>query len=467
MFAAKEIKFLMVLACAFALVLVNAGRASAAGNYAAIVIDAGSGEILYSANPDDRKYPASLTKMMTLYMVFDALKDGRLRLNQRLNVSRRASRQPPSKLGLKPSQGIKVKDAILALVTKSANDVSVVVAENLAGSEWRFARLMTKKARKLGMRKTVFKNASGLPNRGQKTTARDMAVLSVSLMRDFPEYYHYFSTEQFAYKGKEYGNHNKLLTDYPGVDGIKTGYIRDSGFNLVASAKREGRRLIGVVFGGRSSKARNTHMSQLLDRGFTTLAKRDFQKRKTQLAAAPSRVTLPAARVKKIAAAKKPERSDGVVKTKQANPNLIYVSNDSPLSIEKRRFQPSFVVKKAAEADESIGAQETQIFVSTYTPKQEEPKEVVMTAAPAEVPLGTWAVQVGAFATAEIALQRAQKAISVLGSATSKPKAVSFQKNGHTYYRSRIVGFDQSAARQSCGQLKRSKIDCFAINTAN
>ncbi len=465
MFVMKRINFLLILVSAFLLVLANSHNVHAAGNYAAIVIDAGSGEILYSANPDDRKYPASLTKMMTLYMVFDALKEGRIRLDTRLNISRRASRQPPSKLGLRPSQTISVQDAVLALVTKSANDVSVAIAENLAGSEWRFARLMTKKSRQLGMRKTIFKNASGLPNRGQKTTARDMAVLSVSLMRDFPEYYHYFSTSSFAYKGKKYSNHNKLLANYPGVDGIKTGYIRDSGFNLVASAKREGRRLIGVVFGGRSSAARNKHMSQLLDRGFTTLAKRDYDKTGTQLAAAPSRIIEPKNNPKKFVSVPQPvkQSDDNVIADGKENPNLIYVSSDSPLSIEQRRFQPSFVAQEGDVSDEVIGAQETQIFVSTYVPKaQASPSRDLV-----EEPLGTWGVQVGAFNTHQIALDKAEKAISTLSDGVSKPKVVSFVKNGRTYYRSRLVGYDQSAARKACGALKSQKIDCFAINTSN
>lgn len=243
--------------------------APAQAKYASFVMDADSGEVLHEINADTRNYPASLTKMMTLYMLFDALDRGQLRENDRLKVSRRAASRPASRLGLKRGQTITVRDAILALVTKSANDVAVVVAEYLGrGKERTFARLMTKKAHAIGMKSTNFRNASGLYSRAQLSTARDMATLAMRLYKDYPHYYHFFATAKFDYQGKTYKNHNKLLKTYDGVDGIKTGYIRASGFNLVASAKRDGRRLIGVVFGGRNAKVRNAHMSRLLDKGF-------------------------------------------------------------------------------------------------------------------------------------------------------------------------------------------------------
>ena len=245
--------------------------APAQAKYAAFVVDAESGEVLFARNSNTRRYPASLVKMMTLYLVFDALEKGELKLNQRLRVSRRASRMPPSKLGLRRGQTIRVKDAILALVTKSANDVAVVVAEALGRTESQFAQKMTKKARRLGMKRTTFRNASGLPNRKQLSTARDMATLARALIRDFPQYYHYFNTKSFKYKGRRYRNHNKLLRTYKGADGIKTGYIRAAGYNLVASSVRDGRRVIAVVFGGKTSRSRNRHTATLLDRGFKRL----------------------------------------------------------------------------------------------------------------------------------------------------------------------------------------------------
>jgi D-alanyl-D-alanine carboxypeptidase len=246
---------------------------TASARYASIVIDAKSGKVLHASNPDRRRYPASLTKMMTLYMLFDALDRGKLTINQRLKVSRRAQGMAPSKLGLKRGQSIKVKDAILALITKSANDVAVVVAEGLGRTEVKFAQMMTKKAGAIGMRKTRFRNASGLPNRRQVSTARDMAVLAQHLIDDFPQFYHYFGTQNFSYKRRSFRNHNNLLKNYPGVDGIKTGYIRASGFNLVASSKRHGRRLIGVVFGGKSAKSRDQHMRRLFERAFALVPK--------------------------------------------------------------------------------------------------------------------------------------------------------------------------------------------------
>ncbi len=241
--------------------------------YASYVVDADTGEVLHGLNEDTRNYPASLTKMMTLYLMFDRLKTGKWSLSTKLKVSRRAARQPASRLGLRAGSTITVKQAILALVTKSANDVATVVAENIAGRERNFALKMTAKARSLGMAKTTFRNASGLPHRAQLSTAKDMSILARSLLRDFPEYYHYFSTKSFSFDGIKHSNHNKLLKTYHGADGFKTGYIRASGFNLVASATRDGRRIIGVVFGGRSSGHRNRHMANLLDKGFARLAK--------------------------------------------------------------------------------------------------------------------------------------------------------------------------------------------------
>ena len=239
--------------------------------YASVIMDAETGRVVYAVNENTRNYPASLTKMMTLYMVFEALEDGRLSLDQRLAVSARAARQPSSKLGLRKGQTITVKQAILAMVTKSANDVAATVAEALSGSERNFALTMTATARRLGMDRTIFRNASGLPHRGQQSTARDMAVLARALITDFPRHYHFFSTRTFTFGGVRHRNHNKILGTYDGADGIKTGYIRASGFNMVASAKRGDHRLIGVVFGGRSPRARDRHMARLLDKGFRVL----------------------------------------------------------------------------------------------------------------------------------------------------------------------------------------------------
>lgn len=237
---------------------------SASSRYAAIVIEERTGRVLFSRNADKKLYPASLTKIMTLYMVFEELEAGRLTLDTRLPISKVAASRSPSKLYLPVGSSISVENAILALVTKSANDVATAVGEKLAGTERAFAGKMTRKARALGMVNTTFKNASGLPNRKQHSTARDMARLGVAIRRDFPQYYHYFSRTKFSYNGRKYGNHNKLLRGFEGTDGIKTGYTGASGFNLVAATERNGVRLIGVVFGGRSGASRDAHMMKIL-----------------------------------------------------------------------------------------------------------------------------------------------------------------------------------------------------------
>lgn len=235
---------------------------------AEILMDAHSGKVLRAHNADRLAYPASLTKMMTLMLTFEALDRGALRLNQRLVVSRHAASMPPSRLWLAPGSTITVEQAILALVTRSANDVAVVLGEALGGNEPAFAKKMTARARRLGMRHTVFRNASGLPDRLQRTTARDMAILSRALIRSHAKYYAYFKRRSFDWQGDTVYGHNRLMARYPGMDGIKTGYIAASGFNLAASAVRDGRRLIAVVLGGHSADARDDRVADLLDAGF-------------------------------------------------------------------------------------------------------------------------------------------------------------------------------------------------------
>ena len=240
------------------------------GKYASIIMNEKSGKVYHSINADTRNYPASLTKIMTIYMIFEKLKNKKIKMNTKLKVSKRASRQPPSKLGLYPGQKITVKQAILALVTKSANDVATVVAENFEKTERRFAYKMTRKAKSIGLTRTIFKNASGLPNKGQLSTARDMAKLAVAIRKNFPEFFYFFNKKSFVFNGIEYRNHNNLLSSYFGADGIKTGYTNASGFNLVASVERNGQRIIGVVFGGKTARTRDKHMVNLLNKFIKT-----------------------------------------------------------------------------------------------------------------------------------------------------------------------------------------------------
>ena len=236
--------------------------------FAAITVDARNGKVLFSSSADATRHPASLTKMMTLYVLFQELQSGRLSLNSPIRMTKRAANMAPSKLGVAPGDTITVETAIRALVVKSANDVAAAVAENVSGSESEFAERMTRTARKLGMTRTVFANASGLPNPRQVTTARDMATLGLRLMRDFPQYYPYFRTRSFVYNGRTVKGHNKLLGTYDGTDGIKTGYINASGFNLVTSVRRDDKRLVGVVLGGRTGAARDAYMKQMLSKYF-------------------------------------------------------------------------------------------------------------------------------------------------------------------------------------------------------
>ncbi|MCP4384319.1 MAG: D-alanyl-D-alanine carboxypeptidase, partial [Hyphomicrobiales bacterium] len=227
-----------------------AGTEAAAAPNAAIVVDARSGKVLYSDQPDATRYPASLTKMMTLYMLFEMIGSRRANSRTAIGISPHCAGQPPTRLGLKPGQTIRARDAILALVTKSANDVACAVGEHISGTESAFADKMTARARRLGMTKTVFRNASGLPDPAQVTTARDMAILGQALQDDFPRSFKYFATKSFKWQGRTYTNHNKLLGRVDGVNGIKTGYTRASGFNLVCSAKRGNQEIIAVVLGG-------------------------------------------------------------------------------------------------------------------------------------------------------------------------------------------------------------------------
>ena len=370
--------------------------------YASYVMDAQTGRVIHEINADTRNYPASLTKMMTLYLVFDAFESQLWTMKTRLRVSARAARQPSSKLGLRRGQTITVKQAMLALITKSANDVSTVIAENLSGSERAFALKMTAKARKIGMRRTTFRNASGLPHRGQLSTARDMGTLARALIRDFPRYYHYFSTDRFSYGGATFKNHNKLLQTYDGVDGIKTGYIRASGFNLVASANRSGQRIIGVIFGGNSPNSRNALMTRLLNLGFKALNN------------SPRNV---------YAAA------DITAKAKKAN------TKKARAKIKKR-------VKTKAKAKKIFN-------LKPPVPKHRR-----------------WGIQVGAFARYKQAYEAARKAIekapSLLLNATIK--VVSLKKrNGRTLHRARLKGLSMNQATKACAIIIKRKGQCMEI----
>jgi D-alanyl-D-alanine carboxypeptidase len=261
-------RILLATISLFAATIAFDGVALARDRHAAVVIDAASGEVLYEDEADARRFPASLAKMMTLYLLFDAIEHGETCLEDILTVSANAAEQPRSNLGLREGDFISVEDAIRALTVRSANDVATVIAERLAGSETRFAAQMTERARIMGLTDTRFANASGLPDATQRTTARDMARLGRALWADFPDYYHYFQTAEFTWDNERVRNHNHLLTDVDGVDGIKTGFTNASGFNIASSAQRDGRRIVVVVMGGDTAAERDEEATNLINDAF-------------------------------------------------------------------------------------------------------------------------------------------------------------------------------------------------------
>ncbi|MEQ8354214.1 MAG: D-alanyl-D-alanine carboxypeptidase family protein [Kiloniellaceae bacterium] len=412
------------IALLFLMLLTLAGWATlapseAVARYASIVVDADTGQVLHAVNADTRNYPASLTKMMTLYMVFEALEKGRLTLDQELPVSKRASGMPPSKLGLKRGDTIKLEDAILALATKSANDVAVVIAEALGGKETTFAQMMTQRARELDMSRTTFRNASGLPNRGQKSTARDMARLAKALMEDYPQYYHYFSVRSFAYKGRTYRSHNGLLKRYKGTDGIKTGYIRASGFNLVSSVERDGRRLIAVVFGGKTARSRDRHMVKLLDRGFTKMAAMDVK-------------TIP----------KVPGRNPF---QNPAAPVVVASAATLPTEMAPTRRRPA----KPVAASSQIAAVDSM----------DMPAET-------EILTNDWTVQVGAFSRFKAAHGSAKAALNAAPRSLEGAKVAIERINSPsagTLYRSQLTGLYEQQARSACQELIAARMSCVVL----
>lgn len=457
--------------------------------YASIVMDADTGAILSRQSADKVLHPASLTKMMTLVMLFEALDEHNIKMNDRITVSRKAASMVPSKLAIPAGGSITVKDAIYALVTKSANDVAVAIAERLGGSESNFSSMMTKKARDIGMSRTKFVNASGLHNKKQVTTARDMARLARYIIKNYPHYYHVFSARNFTYDGKTYRNHNHLMFTYEGMDGIKTGYVHASGFNLVASAKRNNHRLIGVVFGGRSSKTRNSHMARLMDDGFKKLEEMRMAMGKVPLPGKKPQVALLAAMDQKDEAEEKAALEDGSVKWASLNSylsegmisSIIGEGDYDPAQI--KRFETGMIAV-AAHKGESIPASGSSIPLAVvkasigkqigqqladhlHNHKKPEKKPIQIsynTSGKVKNSLhnsGKWSVQIGAFtsrvATDQIlttALQSLPKSLS-----NSSPKIVPLRTGEGMIYRARLDGYSRSEASKVCTYLR----NCITI----
>ncbi|MBM3486204.1 MAG: D-alanyl-D-alanine carboxypeptidase [Alphaproteobacteria bacterium] len=394
---------------------------------AAIVVDAATGRVVTELNPDELTYPASLTKMMTLYMVFEALEQRRLQLGEPLPVSTYAATRAPSKLGLDPGDTIVLEDAMLGLVTKSANDAAAVIAERLGGSEENFAAMMTRRAHRLGMRDTSFRNASGLPHPEQVTTARDMAILSLAVVRDFPQHYHVFSTESFTYGGRHHGNHNRLMARYYGMDGIKTGYVNASGFNLASSAERNGRRLIAVVMGGPTARVRDSYMEQLLDAAFDRLA----DPREARLVLAAADPLKPAVR-----------------------PLTTRPADVAPIVIRAASADRPAPRIEAGIAPLSLAASELAAIDRAVRGNDRKPT-AARTAASAGKSSAAWRVQLASFPTEGAARQAAAKATrAVPALAGARTTIERSQVAGRTVFKARLSGIAEATARNACRTLK-------------
>ncbi|MEZ5872303.1 MAG: D-alanyl-D-alanine carboxypeptidase [Nitratireductor sp.] len=440
-----------------------------AAQYSGYVLDAKTGNVLYSHRGDAAAYPASLTKMMTLYMLFEALDSGKVKKSSRITISARAAAMQPSKLGIKAGGSVSAEQAILALVTKSANDVACAVGEFIGGSESNFATLMTRKARQLGMSNTTFKNASGLPNAAQKTTAHDMAILGVALREHFPQYYDYFSTRSFTYGKKRMGNHNRLLGKVKGMDGIKTGYTRASGYNLVSSVERDGRSIVAVVMGGSSGKARNAQMVAIINK-YLPKASRGRDKLLIAKKGGPSIVMASALNSKPLpkkgpVPAYREENSDPVEeRIVAAHTTAASGGSYDVAAIERKllelsgRALPVPTPSPSARTIDPTSTASVKISAqASVRPAEPVGREVIAEG---------WQIQIGA-------TDSKQAAISLLSKARAKAPGLlkslsnyteTVEKNGDVLYRARFAGFSsKSAAWDACGQLKKQKFACLAV----
>jgi D-alanyl-D-alanine carboxypeptidase len=436
--------------------------------YASIVVDANSGKVMEADNADKLRHPASLSKMMTLYLLFERLHEGKIKLSSGMDVSEHAAAQAPTKLDLKPGQHLSVEDAIKAIVTKSANDAAVVVAEALGGSEIEFARMMTAKAHALGMTHTNYHNASGLPDNRQLTTARDQAILARALQDRFPKYFHYFSTRTFVYRGKAMRNHNHLLGRVDGVDGIKTGYIHDSGFNIAVDVRRNHRHLVVVVFGGRTAGARDAHVLGLINSNIriasatrtAPMVVEGWESKTKVAAASPLPRTPPPA-----------PGSTAPIKPRPVQTVLV-----QPAAKESAALSP---LAPAAHTLKPLPAGADRPTVTTVATIKRapmpQPKPYALASLPAKTAAtttdvaakthGGWMIQVGAFDDehdAKLRLATAKdKAKEQLGKAD--PFTERAAKGDKVLFRARFAGLDRTQAENACKHLKHNDIPCFLL----
>jgi D-alanyl-D-alanine carboxypeptidase len=421
--------------------------------YAAIVVDAKTGEVLYEQSPDAHRYPASITKIMTMYLAFEELSDGHLSFNDTLVVSPHAAAMAPSKLGIRQGGTISVGDAMSAIAVKSANDMAVAMAEKMGGSESHFAEMMTAKAKQLGMNNTQFVNASGLPDNRQLTTARDISILSRAVLRDYPQYYTYFGKREFTWHGQTTKNHNHLLGQMPGVDGIKTGFTNASGFNLAASAVRDNRRLIAVVMGGSSTAARDSHVADLLDAGFTVLHRREAGQQTT--IAQNLREPAPVGVVDRPPV----EQGDG----EQEGMHIV-VDGKAP----KAAAAPVKVMAKADASDEAackrVRGRHHRRVTKCMTPAVNDDVQVGKGHAgkPQKTAAGgAWQVQLGAYKNS--ALARRQMAEFNQKFAEELAPSEGRVEHAAGNYRVRFAGLSADRARDACASIKSQGHDCMTL----
>ncbi|MFM8699838.1 MAG: serine hydrolase [Hyphomicrobiales bacterium] len=427
----------------------SAGIAASKGYtppYSEMVVDITTGKTLYQINADAPRHPASITKVMTLYLLFEQIESGRLKLNSPLKVSANAQRQAPSKLGLLAGETISVEDAIKALITKSANDVAVVVAESLGGTEANFAQIMTKKARSLGMSRTLFANASGLPNSRQTTTARDLVRLGKAIQDRFPRYYSYFSTESFTYEGAVIGNHNKLLGRVEGVDGIKTGYTNRSGFNLLTSVKDKDRRIVAVILGGRSGASRDRRMEALIDGHLMAAA--PISGRQVQITAEPSKSDQKNTKITASNSTTIQEHGEGDGSADDEEPV-------GSLANSMRPIPPKTLPNKSATSETgSVNVKPKFVLVQ---PKASSNSKTLSSTAT------DWVVQIGTADSKDKANALLARVKNIFGKGLSDHNSLAEEAKVGTrsVWRARYTNFSEKDAQETCRNLKKSGFSCF------
>ena len=446
---ARVLRRIGVAVVAATTLLAAAPSEAQARQYSGIVIDARTGKTLYAHEADDYRFPASLTKMMTLYMVFDALDRGEITLESRVRFSSYAAGRPPSKIGVGAGNSISVEQAIYALVTKSANDAATAVGEMLGGSEAEFARMMTRKARSLGMSKTTFRNASGLPNSEQRTTARDMARLGLALREHHPDRYSYFSTRSWRIGNARYPNHNRLLGRVKGVDGIKTGYISASGYNLVSSVKTDGRSIVAVVIGGRTGASRNAQMQKLI----ATYLPRASKSGGGQLIARGTGVP-------SVAVASLPKAGPSV----RARPGGYKRATESVLAYAAPRTVAPAATMTAPVMTAPTAPVTREVAV---TPSVDPVTTASVTPSPAADTMRGWVIQIAATPTASGASDMHEKAFNAAGGTLRGKRAFTEQitKGSDTMHRVRFGGFgSKGEAWAACKALKKKRFGCYALD---